>query len=172
MACVLTQGLNLDCRDSVGGIKEVYITEIGNISEVTEASGIVTAITKASGKRFWKYSLIRETSNFDQVPTISEQNGTVYYAQTLQLIINKMQASVRNEIMLLAQNNVAVVAVDNNGKNWLLGKEFGLVLNGGNSGSGTAWADRNGSTLPFAGNEKALAPEVDAATLATLETAS
>lgn len=170
MACVLTQGLNLDCRDSVGGIKEVYITEIGNVSAVTEASGVVTAITKATGKRFWKYSLIRDTSNFDQVPTVSEQNGTVFYAQTLQIIMNKMQASTRNEILLLAQNNIAAVVVDNNGTGWLLGKEFGLVLNGGNSGSGTAWGDRNGSTLPFAGNEKQLAPTVSSSVISALET--
>lgn len=170
MACILTQGLNLDCKDSVGGIKEVYIAEVGTLSSVTEASGIVSAITKATGKRFWKYSLIRDTSNFDQVITVSEQNGTVFYAQTLQIIMNKMQASTRNEIMLLAQNNVAVVAVDNNGVGWLLGKEFGLVLSG-NSGSGTAWADRNGSTLSFAGNEKQLAPTVAASVIAALETA-
>jgi hypothetical protein len=171
MSCALTQGFNLDCRDSIGGLKEVYLIELGNLGTVTEASGIVTAIVKASGKRFWKYSLIRETSNFDQVITPNDQNGTLYYAQTLQLIVNKLQASVRNEIMLIAQNNIAAVAVDNNGKGWLLGREFGLVL-GGNSGSGTAWADRNGSTLTFGGNEKQLAPEVNSATIATLETAA
>lgn len=170
MACVLTQGQNLDCRDSVGGIKEIYIAEIGTLSAVTEASGIVTAITKATGKRFWKYSLIRETSNFDQVITSSLQAGTLYYAQALQIIMNKMQASTRNEIMLIAQNSVAVVAVDNNGVGWLLGKEFGLVMSG-NSGTGTAWADRNGSTLSFAGNEKALAPTVAAGVISALETA-
>lgn len=169
MSCALSQGFNFDCRDSIGGLKEVYLIEVGNISSVTEASGIVTAITNASGKRFWKYSLIRETSNFDQVITPNDQNGTLYYAQTLQIILNKLQASVRNEIMLLAQNNIAAVAVDNNGKGWLLGKEQGLVL-GGNSGTGTAWADRNGSTLNFAGNEKALAPEVTSGVIATLET--
>lgn len=169
-ACILTQGFNLDCRDSLGGLKEVYIIEVGNLGTVTEASGVVTAIGKTTGKRFWKYSLIRETSNADEVITNNEQNGTLYYAQTVSIICNKKQASVRNEIMLLGKNNVAIVGVDNNGKGWLYGRENGLVL-GGNTGTGTAWGDRNGSTLTFAGNEKQLAPEVDAATIATLEAA-
>lgn len=169
MACSLTQGFNLDCRDSIGGLKEVYIIEKGNVSATTEASGIVSAITKSTGTRFWKYALIRETSNFDQTITSNEANGTVFYAQTLQIILNKMQASVRNEIMLLAKNNIIAVAVDNNGKGWLLGEEQGLVL-GGNSGSGTAWGDRNGSTLTFTGNEKELAPEVSSSCIETLET--
>ncbi len=169
MSCVLTQGFNNDCRDSVGGLKVVYLAEVGNISTITDASGVVTVITKASGKRFWKYSLIKETSNFDQVITPNDQNGTLFYAQTLQIILNKMQASVRNEIMLLAQGNIVAVATDNNGKSWLLGWEDGLVL-GGNSGTGTAWGDRNGSTLTFTGNQKALALEVASAVIATLET--
>lgn len=167
--CALTQGFNLDCRDSVGGIKEIYIIEKGNVSSITEASGVVTALTKASGTRFWKYSQIRETSNFDQTFNNNEGAGTLYVTQTSQVVLNKMQASVRNEIMLLAKNNVIQVAIDNNGKGWLLGKEHGLVMTG-NSGSGTAWADRNGSALTFTGNEKELAPEVASGVISALET--
>lgn len=169
MSCILTQGFNLDCRDSLGGLKEVYLIEVGNLGDITESSGVVSAIGKAAGTRFYKYSLIRETSSADEVITANEQNGTVYYAQSVSIICNKKQASVRNELMLLAKNNVAIVAVDNNGKGWLYGRENGLVL-GGNTGTGTAWADRNGSTLTFTGNEKELAPEVSTAALATLET--
>lgn len=171
MACALTQGFNLDCRDAVGGIKEIYLIEIGNLSAVTEASGIVTAITNAAGKRFWKYSLIRETSNFSEAITGNEANGTIFYTQTGEIIVNKKQASVRNEIMLLAKNNVAIVAVDNNGKGWLYGRVFGLMLNAGTAATGTAWGDRNGYTLTFNGTEKELAPEVTTGVIATLETA-
>lgn len=172
MACALTQGYSLGCREGVGGVKEVYIMEIGNLSSVTEASGVVTAITKASGKRFWKYSLIRETSNFDEAITGNEQNGTIYYAQTGAIVLNVRQAATRNEILLLAKNNLAIVVVENTGKAFLYGKEFGLSLLTGNAATGTAWADRNGYTLNFTGNEKELAPEVQTSVLATLETAS
>lgn len=163
--------MNLDCRDSVGGLKEIYIIEIGNISSMTEASGVVTALTKASGKRFYKYSLIRETSQANETVPTNEQNGTVFATQTVELVVNKQQASTRNEIMLLAKNNVAIVGVHNTGKAFLYGKEFGLVLNGAAAASGTAWGDRNGYTLPFSGNEKELAPEVSTAVLNALETA-
>jgi hypothetical protein len=52
MACALTQGYALDCRDSLGGITEVYFIEFKNVSAVTEASGVVSAITKGAGKVF------------------------------------------------------------------------------------------------------------------------
>jgi hypothetical protein len=170
MACALTQGFNLDCRDAVGGLKEVYIIEVGNITTLTEASGTVSVITKAAGKRFWKYSLIRETSNAEETITGSEQNGTIFYAQKVDVIVNKRQVSVRNEILLLAKNHVAIVAVDNIGNAWLYGRVNGLMLNAGSSPTGTAWGDRNGYTLTFSGNETELAPQVSSSIIASLET--
>lgn len=175
MACALTQGYNLDCREGIGGIKEVYIIELANISSMTESSGVITAITKVTGKRFWKYSLVRETSNTTETLTGNEQNGTFFIAQQVQIILNKRQASVRNEILLLAKNNLVIIAVDNavpgvTAKAWMFGKTQGLILASGTAESGTAWGDRNGYTLPFAGNEPELAPEVLFSLIASLET--
>jgi hypothetical protein len=176
MACALTQGYNLDCREGIGGIKEVYIIELANMSASTEVSGVITAITKATGKRFWKYSLVRETSNTTEALTANEQNGTLFYTQTVNLILNKRQASVRNEIQLLAKNNLVLVVVENqvdssgNNKAWMFGKTQGLILSTGTSDSGTAWGDRNGYTLAFVGNEPELAASVTYSLLASLET--
>lgn len=168
--CSLTQDFNLDCRDAIGGIKIVYLIEIGNISAIVDASGVITTITKATSKVFRKYTLIRDTSHATETLTVSEQNGTVFSAQQVEIIINKRQANTRNEIMLLAQNNLAMVVTDNNNKNFLYGREFGLVLTAAVAGTGTAWGDRNGYTLPFAGNERVLAYEVSDAAMATLQT--
>lgn len=174
--CSLTQGFNLDCREGIGGIKEVYIIEKANVTAVTEVSGMVTAITKATGKRFWKYSLVRETSSATENIVGNEQNGTIYYDQTVNIILNKRQASVRNEIMLLAKNFLMIIAVENQlnssgeTRSFLYGKDQGLQLLTGTSETGVAWADRNGYTLPFAGKEQQLAPEVTYALLAGLET--
>lgn len=170
MPCSLTQGYVLDCREGIGGLKEVYIIEHANVTAITESSGVVTAITKATGTRFWKYSLVRETSNATENITGNEQNGTIFYDQTVNIILNKRQASVRNEVMLLAKNFLTIVGVENNGRAFLYGRDQGLQLLTGSAETGTAWGDRNGYTLPFNGKEEELAPEVDAATVATLET--
>lgn len=158
-------------------MKEVYIIELANVTAVTEASGIVTAITKATGKRFWKYSLVRETANAVETITGNEQNGTIFYDQNITVILNKRQASVRNEILLLAKNFLMMVGVENQvnsttgyNRAFLYGKTQGLQLLSGTSETGTAWGDRNGYTLPFAGKEVELAPEVTYALLAGLET--
>jgi len=170
MPCALTQGYTPDCRDGAGGTKEVYIVEIGGIDSISVVSGVVTGITKKAGKKFFKYQLPRETANATETGAGSEQNGTFYVTQNVQIILNKRQASVRNEVQLLAQTNVVIVVVENTGKAFLFGKEFGLTLLAPVSDTGTAWADRNGYTLPFTGNEKEFAPEVAASVIAALET--
>lgn len=170
MACALTQDYNLDCRDSVGGLKEVYFMELGSLSAFTEASGVVTALTKAAGKRFYKYQLVKQTSMFDDTFTGNEENGTNYSAQKLSIVLNKMQANTRNEIQLLAKNLLVAVAVDRNGKAFLLGATNGLVAKTAKGESGTKMGDRNGYVIEFDGNEPFMAQEVSSSIVSALTT--
>ena len=168
MACALTQGYTLDCKDSLGGIKAVWLIAHANVSSVTEASGIVSAITKASGKVFYKYELVKNTGALTETITASVENGTVFYAQELSVVLNKLQANTRNEILLLAKNTLMAVVQDANDKYWLLGRYSGLDVTGGTAATGTAQGDRNGYTLTFTGGEKELAPEVSSSIIAGL----
>lgn len=168
MPCALTQGYTLDCKDSLGGIKAMWVINHANVSSVTEASGIVSAITKAAGKVFYKYELVKNTGSLTETITTSVENGTVFYAQELSIVLNKLQANTRNEILLLAQSTLMVVVQDANDKYWLLGRYTGLDVTGGTSATGTAQGDRNGYTLTFTGGEKQLAPEVNSGIIAGL----
>lgn len=169
MACALTQNYSLDCRDSVGGVVEIYFIEEGNVASITEASGVVTAITKGSGKVFRKYQQDQDTAFFVENLNSNVQNGTIFYQQELTIVLNKMQANTRNELLLLNKNRLIAVVKDANGKYWLLGKTRFLYATAGNSGTGTASGDRNGYTFTYTAMEPNLAPEVDAATVATLQ---
>lgn len=168
MSCALTQSYVLDCKDSLGGLKSVLFIEAGNVSSTTEVAGVVTVVTLAEGKNFYKYDLVKETSSFTETVTASVQNGTIFYAQELTIILNKLQANTRNEILLLAQNSLIAIAEDRNGKYWMLGKTGGLDITGGTAASGVATGDRSGYELTFSGQEKELAPEVSSAIIAGL----
>jgi hypothetical protein len=171
MACALTQGYSItDCKGGAGGVREVYLMELGNMSSYTETAGVITDITKASGKRFWKYEQIKETSYGKETPNGNEQNQTIFYQQEVGVILNKMQSATRNEILLIAQNLLVVVIKDNNDKFWMYGQVNGLSLTGGEFGTGTAMGDRNGYSLVFTGMETSPAIEVDSTTAAALET--
>jgi hypothetical protein len=170
MPCALTQGYSLDCRDSLGGITEVYFIEKANVSSITAASGSISALTKVAGKRFYKYELVPGTSSMTENINANVKNGTVFYAQELSIVLNKLQVSTRNEILLLAQNTLLCVVKDNNDNTWLLGRINGINITTGNGATGTAQGDRSGYTLTFSATEKELAPTVASGVFTALTT--
>lgn len=171
MACALTSGYTVDCRDGIGGVQEVYFIEKNNVDSMTETAGVITAIAKATGKQFRKYQQIKESSYGKDTPEGNSENGTMLYNHEVGIAMNRMATATRNEIILIAKNYLITVVKDNNGKFWMYGREYGLEVTGGEGGTGKAMSDRNGYTLVLTGKEREPAIEVEAAIAAALETA-
>lgn len=167
--CSLQQDYLFGCDVGSGGTVELWLIEAGNITALVESSGTITTVTKAAGKIFRKYQLVLETSNFDEAITGNRANGTLFYAQSGSAIINKQQVAVRNEILLLAVNNLIIITHDQNGTYRLYGRTNGMRLEAGSAATGVALGDRNGYTLNFTGKEPQLAPFVDSSVIATLQ---
>jgi hypothetical protein len=178
MACAITSGYSIECRDSVGGVEIVYLIEnaylydaSGNSRVTTDGSGTVTALTKTSGKRFWKFEVPRATSMTANGITASQENGTLFYTHQVEFPINQRNAAIRNIVTTLAKNRLTFVVKEGDGLYKMFGKEFGLFLDTSEGGSGTALADRNGYMLKFSSQEREDFLIVPANIAATLETA-
>jgi hypothetical protein len=172
MSCALTQGYTLGCRDSVGGIKEVRFIEFANVTGIAVTSGnVVSGITTSGSTKFWKYDLTKQTSQFTETITPSMENGTIFYQQDLQIVLNKMTAALRNQLRLLGQNRLMAIVLDRNGVYWLLGSLNGLELSAGTGQSGTAFGDRNGFDVTFTGMEEQPMREVQSSIIAALTNA-
>lgn len=159
MACNLTSGWTIDCKDSQGGIVKVFIAN-GPAVSFTETAGVITAISDAGGTLgpadFFEFEVPKQTSSLTETVNASTENGTVFYQQDLILVFNKMEAAKRNQILLMAQNeDLVVVAKDGNGKYWSIGITRGASLTAGSLTSGTAYGDRNGGELTLTGLEPA-----------------
>lgn len=169
--CALTSDYSLAaCLGGAGGIVNVYFIEKSNLSGITKVSGVVTAATKATGKKFRKYELHRKTASWNEDIESSVENGTVGYNQSLTIVLNRNDTALRNEVLLLAAGVVIAVVEDNNGLFWMLGEKGGLTTKG-KRGSGTLVNDRNGYELTLEGSEAELAPEVASAVSGALQTA-
>lgn len=174
-SCAVTSGYAIECRDSVGGVEVVYLIEnsalydaSGN-SRVTEASGTVTALTKNTGKRFWKFEVPRATASTENGITSSIENGTFFYTHKVVFPINDRSATTRNIITTLAKNRLTFVTKEGDTYR-MFGKEFGLILESATGASGTALSDRNGYVLTFSSQEREDFLVVPANIAATLET--
>lgn len=155
MACDITSGHALGCRDNTGGIKALYILS-GSVATIAETSNEISSIT-GSGV-FYQFDLVRGTSDYTETINGSTENQTVFYEATINASFAKMQTSLRNQIKVLAQNPDLKIVVETNNntsgaKYFYVGRENGAQLNAGQGQSGTALGDANNYTLTFTAQE-------------------
>lgn len=172
MACVLTTGVSLGCKESAGGVQEIYIANVPStgLGVTQDGSDIVTAI--AAGATFFKYVPRKQTASFTDNPTTDDANGSIFYSQSVVMPLSKMENAKRNEVLLLAKANMVLIVKDQNGLYWLLGQQNGITLANSEVGSGTAYGDRNGYVLNFAGGEPEPAPTVSYSAFSALVSAT
>lgn len=161
MSCYISSGVQLGCSDGIGGIKTIYILgATGNTEpDVTSVaiSGSTGPITGITGAGTWfQFELKRNTSSLAQNTTKNFENGTIYWEQVLTAVLYKYDQDKRNQLKVLGQNdNLQIIAVDQNDVQYYLGQVNGMYLSGGDASTGTAFGDRNGFTLIFTGQEPA-----------------
>lgn len=149
MSCNLTSGIQLSCRDNVGGVSTCYITDFTNIASITKNSGDTITAISGSGT-FYEFQLIRTSSQFTETVNASLENGTVFYTQELVTYFAKLSQAKRNILKTLAQSpRLAVVIVDNNGDSFYCGETYGMFVSAGTSVTGKALGDANGYNITF-----------------------
>jgi hypothetical protein len=142
MACNLTQGFTLDCKDAVGGIKSIHLIDFASTG-FTVSGGEVTATTVASGS-VYTYELPKGVGSMTTTTNVSQENGTVFNQTDVIGRLRKLSTSKRNELKLLAQNRVFCIVKDNNDNYWLAGNEYGCDITAMTAESGTAMGDVQG----------------------------
>lgn len=168
MSCILTSSMALACRDSVGGIKRIYVTELENKNSIVASAGVITTFTLITGKRFWTYDFLKETGEMTEKIQTSVENGSLHYEQEVKIRLHKIEVAKRNEFILLAKNRLMVIGLDRNGIYWLMGEANGLDLAPSDRKWGKAMGDFNGYDLSFLGKEEAPAQQVTASLITAL----
>jgi hypothetical protein len=169
MTCVLASNRTLSCRDSVGGIKEIYVSELGNKATLTSATeGLISAFTLSTGKQFWTIALVKETSEFEEKIVPSTENGTRFYETDLKITLRKGDVATRNLLKLLVQNQLMIIILDRNGTYWLMGETNGADMDPSSFKSGKAMGDMNGYEVAFKAKEENPMQQVTGSLMATL----
>jgi len=165
MACIaLTKGRGLDCSRISGGVKNIYFGVYDQFTAPITTTGIVQASGEISDIEMGSSVLYRYTTplgvaSITETITGSRENGTIFYAPTVNIVLNRLTKEDQNQIKLLGQTKVVIFAELNatlaNGHNVIvgLGVTNGMELNAGTIDSGAAFGDRNGYTLTFDGLE-------------------
>lgn len=169
MSClILNGGIVQDCRKSMGGVKRFLIAELGEVTDVTVASGLVTAIT--TDGLFYEFKPTKLSSTASAPIEQSVENGQISFNHTVTMVFSRAEAAKRNVVLTLAQKETVVIAEDRNGKYHLYGWNTGLSFTEGGQELGTAASDLNGYNITLSGEQPEMELEVDPTIIAGLLT--
>jgi len=168
MACELSTGFTLDCKDGIGGIKKIILCD--TVTSLTlDANEIVTAIVGPVAGDLFTYELPTQTGSFEETINFNRDNGTVFYTQTVNVMLQKLSSAKRLELQTVAQGRPIVFVNDSNDNWWAVGYEYGADLSTSTAATGTALGDMNGYTLAFVHETPKRAYKLSGAPLSILD---
>jgi hypothetical protein len=148
--CELTSGIELPCKDGIGGIKKIILCDTVDPQGFSfDANEIVTAIVGPTSGDLYTYELPTQTGSFEETINFNRDAGTIFYTQTVNIMLNKLSAEKRLELQAVAQARPIVFVNDSNDNWWAVGYEFGADLSTSTAATGATLGDMNGYTLAF-----------------------
>ena len=87
MACDLTKGRKIPCKDVVGGIVRAWFIDFGDLGAVTKTADEITDL--AGTFSAYQYDL-KGTNSLETAITSSRENGTTFFEETLTLTLPKL----------------------------------------------------------------------------------
>ena len=152
MACAVTSGRELPCKNSVGGLKAIYVIDYSStIAALTDSSGSIDLTT---GGDFFQYD-IKGNSSMETTITSSRENGTTFYETAINITFTYLDVSSQEQIKLLSAGRAHFVVEDYNGNQFLVGHKHGCEITGGTIVTGAAMGDLSGFTLVATAQEVA-----------------
>ena len=173
MACDITRGRLIDCKDSIGGLKAIYICKsynnnisaVANINttEMTEAGFATWSGASGGATTVFKYDLVPNLSSMTVNVQSDNANGTTFFNQTLSITLQKIDHDMTNELRLIAYSRAQIFVQDENDNVFLLGLDGGCHVTGGTVVTGAAKGDLTGYTIEWAAEEKNALIQIPAA---------
>ena len=151
MACVLTQGRQEVCKESVGGLQGVYFINYTTGSFTKGGNGQVSALP--SGSTVYYYEL-KGNSAYTETVNTSRDNGTTFFSQELTLNLKKLTNEMTTQLKLMAYGRPQIVVWTMNGDALLVGEREGADVTAGTIQTGGALGDLYGYSVTFTGQEQ------------------
>lgn len=177
-------GIDLGCKDHMGGIKEVYLIQeadiAGDIGIATadEAAapsanveeGQIKSINLAEGKEWKVFKFRKGTGQMTSTATSDESVGTFSVQTDLSLQFSTMDSAKRLQIMAMCYESLKAVVLDSNGKYWFLGYDYPISASAAGAASGLAYGDFGGYTVTLTDNSKEFPHELSPNAVTALRT--
>ena len=162
MACDITRGRLIDCKDTIGGLKAIYIAKSYSNDVSASATINATEMTTAGFANWsccggtvevFKYELVQNLSSLTVTINSDNANGTTFFTQALSVTLQKIDHDMTNELRLMAYSRSQIFVQDANDNVFLLGIDNGCHVSGGTVITGVGKGDLNGYTIEWSAEE-------------------
>ena len=180
MACDISNGRIEQCKDSVSGLKAIYIINYDklNSDSVGYSAGAGeedeidtwTPIDDTTPLNLYKFELKSTTNSFTTAIESSRDNGTTFFSQTLVAALKRQDVVTTKNVKLLAYGRPRIVVRSMTDQFFLMGLDQGADVSAGEISTGAALGDFNGYSLTFLAQEEMPANFIDCTNEAGLKT--
>jgi hypothetical protein len=153
MACDLDTGRVEACKESVGGLRNLYIANFDSTlySTATLTADEMTAL--ASAITVYKFELRGDNNTFEETNENSRDNGTSFWTQNGTFSLKKQDLATQSALTLLSYGRPHIIVEDYNGNYRMAGFENGCEVTV-NTSTGGAMGDLSGYNVTFEGKER------------------
>ncbi len=156
--CDLSQGRKEPCKNSIGGIKAIYLMPFVKygLYEIDVING--SELISFPSTTVYKYELRADGNDFNQSITIDDNGES--WTQSVNGILKQIDTLTTNELFKVARKELRVIVEAYTSKFYLLGLQNGVNIDFTTSTGGSK-SDFNGYNITIEGTEKYAAPEFD-----------
>lgn len=181
MACDISNGRIEQCKDSVSGLKAIYIINYDKLN--SDSVSYETATGQEDVIDFWnpiddtvslnlyKYELKSTANSFTTAINSSRDNGTTFFTQTLVANLKRQDAVTTRNVKILSYGRPRIVCRTMTDQFFLMGLDQGADVSAGEISTGASLGDFNGYSLTFTAEEELPANFIDVSNEAGLKTA-
>lgn len=179
MSCEISHGRVEECKDSVSGLKAIYIINYDDLNEdnatfdtgTTDEEDELVSWEPAAPLSMYKYELKSTANALNTTINASRDNGTTFFSQELVVNLKRQDVVTQKQVKLLSYGRPRIIARSMTDQFFMLGFAQGCDVSAGTIGSGAALGDFNGYQLTFTAEEELPPLFIDAADEAALKTA-
>lgn len=159
MACSLTQGFSLDCKDALGGISDICLAPWSTIVATGLSYDITTGEVQdlPSSITLYRYEVDDLQGSWNDGGT-AEENGGFVFNPEVTVKLRKIDYAKRKELTLLIQNRLVLFIIPHRGSNFdkkifVVGLSRGLRVTAGGFEHAAEIGGFSGLNLTFTGQQ-------------------
>ena len=159
MSCDITSGRIEQCKDSVSGLKSMYLINYDKLNSdaVVYNTGVTghedeidtwQPIDTTTALTLYKFELKSTTNSFTTAINSSRDNGTTFFEQTLVAALKRQDVVTHKNVKLLAYGRPRIIVRTMTDQFFLMGLDQGADVSAGEISSGAALGDFSGYNKP------------------------